>query len=97
MVEIYVTRKIMMILIDWRSDNWGGDKRRKKRKIFYVLVMCLGRIGIEDVCFCVEISRLSQICGFVVYFVIVGWLLHLILGGKIGIFLIFYCMRELIL
>ena len=60
--------KIMVVFMDWGSDNSGGDnnwkneeKRKKKREgewnLFYVLVICLSQIGIEDVCFHVEILR----------------------------------------
>ena len=60
-----------------------GKRRRERKKN-------LGRIGIEDICFRVDIFRLSLICGLIVYFMMDGSLLKLSLGGQVGIFVIFY-------
>ena len=53
MAGIYENMKIIIVL----------KKTMRRGMRFYVLAMCLGRIGIEDAYFRVNILRLSQICG----------------------------------
>ena len=48
----------------------------------HVLVMCLGQIRIEGVGFRVEILRLLQICGLIVYFLMGGDYRHFFMEAK---------------
>ena len=67
MAEIYINMEIIVVL----------KKIEKKDGIYFVFDKCLGQIGIENVCFHVEILRLSWICGLKVYILMGGWLSQL--------------------
>ena len=67
MAEIYVNIKMIVALKKWEGE----------RKLANVLVKCLGRTWIGDICFHVNILRLSQICSLGVYIVMGGWLSQL--------------------
>ena len=68
----------------WKKKK--NEEKRKKRRgelnLVDVLVICLGRIGIENVSFHVDILRLSQICGLIVYFVMGGDYCNFFLEAK---------------
>ena len=66
--------------IDGRNLLKYGNKRgdlkewyEREWNLVYVLAMCLGRTGMEDISFRVDILRLSGIYGLIIYFVMGGW------------------------